>query len=131
MDLLQERSEAAALEGVCRLLGHEVAPISHVQSPRQLSETRRFIASIDERHDARDQVDLPLCVHIAAHGNSRGLRVGPRTVTWDQLADAMLPLGKLRHYSAPLIVVISACDAGRQSLTSELAQRKASLRFPS
>lgn len=124
MDLLQDRSEAAALEGVCRLLGHEVAPVSQVQSPRQLSETCKFIASIDERHDARDESDLPLCVHIAAHGNSRGLGVGPKTVTWDKLADSILPLGRLHHYSGPLIVVISACDAGQQSLTSELAQRR-------
>jgi hypothetical protein len=124
MDLLQDRSEAAALEGVCRLLGHEVAPVSRVQSRWQLSETCKFIASIDERLDARDDGELPLCVHIAAHGNSRGLGVGSRTVTWDKLADAILPLGSLHCYSGPLIVVISACDAGQQSLTSELAQRR-------
>lgn len=133
MDALQDRSEAAALEAMCRLLGHEVAPVSHVQSPRQLSEVCEFIASIDERHDARNDTNLPLCVHIAAHGHSRGLGVGRETVTWGDLADTVLPLGRLYRYSGPLLVVISACDAGQQSLTSELTQRrrkKSQLRLP-
>lgn len=123
MDLLQGRSEATALEGMCRLLGHEVA-VSHVESLTRLRETCTFIASIDETHDTKKQGDLPLCVHIAAHGNSDGLGVGPATVTWHQLAEAILPLGALDDYSGPLIVVVSACDAGQQSLTWELAQRR-------
>jgi len=123
LDLLQGRSEAAALEGMCRLLGHEVA-VSHIQSLARLRETCKFIASIDEIHDAKRERDVPLCVHIAAHGNSEGLGVGPATVTWAELADAILPLGKLDSYSGPLIVVVSACDAGQQSLTWELAQRR-------
>ena len=123
MDLLQSRSEAAALEGMCRLLGHDVA-VSHVQSLARLRETCKFIASIDERHDGRRQRGVPLCVHIAAHGNSDGIGVGPATVTWDQLAEAILPLGKLDSYSGSLVVVVSACDAGQQSLTQELAERR-------
>jgi hypothetical protein len=123
MDLLQGRSEASALEGMCRLLGHDVA-VSHIQSLARLRETCKFIASIDETHDGQMQRDVPLCVHIAAHGNSDGIGVGPATVTWDQLAEAILPLGKLDAYSGPLIVVVSACDAGQQSLTGELAERR-------
>lgn len=132
MDLLQERSEAVALERMCRLLGHEVA-VFQVQSFSRLRETCRFIASIDEDHDAKKKPDLPLCVHIAAHGNPDGLGFGLETVTWEELADAILPLAKVARYSGPLIVVISACDAGQQSLTSELEdhwQKGAKVRPP-
>lgn len=121
MDLLQRRSEAAALEEMCRLLGHEVA-VSRVQSLKCLSETCRFIASIDETHDAKRQRGLPLCVHIAAHGNADGIGIGLKFVTWHRLANAILPLGTLSNYSGPLIVILSACAAGCQSLTSELTQ---------
>lgn len=123
MDLLQGRSEAAALEGMCRLLGHEVA-VFQVQSSSRLRETCKFIASIDEGHDARKRQGVPLCVHIAAHGNSNGLGLGPATATWEDLADAILPLAKVARYSGPLILVVSACDAGQQSLTRELADRR-------
>jgi len=78
MDLLQGRSEAAALDGMCRLLGHEVA-VFPVQSSSRLRETCKFIASIDEAHDARKRPGVPLCVHIAAHGNSNGLGLGVAT----------------------------------------------------
>ena len=123
MDLLQRRSEAEALERTCRLLRHDVA-VSHVESRAQLRERREFIASIDEKHDERRRKGVPLCVHIAAHGNADGLEIGPEVITWAQLADAILPLGKLDSYSGPLIVVLSACDAGQQQLTSELAKRR-------
>jgi hypothetical protein len=132
MDLLQRRSEAEALERTCRLLRHDVA-VSHVQSLEQLRETCEFIASIDEKHDERRRKGVPLCVHIAAHGNSQGLGIGSKLITWEQLADAILPLGKLDSYSGPLIVVLSACDAGQQRLTSELTRRRKktpSLRLP-
>jgi hypothetical protein len=132
MDVLQGRSEAAALDGMCRLLGHEVA-VFQVQSSSRLREICKFIASIDEGHDANKRGGVPLCVHIAAHGNSNGLGLGPATLTWEELTDAILPLAKIGRYSGPLILVVSACDAGQQSLTRELAdyrRRNAKLRPP-
>ena len=62
MDVLQGRSEAAALDGMCRLLGHEVA-VFQVQSFPWGGRTGacKFIASIDEGHDAKKQRGVPLC----------------------------------------------------------------------
>ena len=124
MDQLQDRSEASALEVMCRTLGHEVAPITYVQSKQQLLDACEFIASIDEAHDTNDKPKLPVCVHISAHGNEQGVVMGPKMLSWSELANAILPHGHLASYSGPLVVVISACDAGKQSLTVELMARK-------
>jgi len=75
MDLLQNRGEAAALEKACALIGHEVASLT-VKSKAELNDLCLFISDIDSDQDRHRRERVPLCVHIAAHGNKAGLGFG-------------------------------------------------------
>jgi hypothetical protein len=122
MDLLQHRAEAPALEKTCTLLGHEVIPFI-AKSKAELKALCKFIASIDSGQDRHGRRRVPLCVHIAAHGNSDELGFGRDSVTWDDLLEAVQPLCKMTQYEGDVILVISACKAAEQKLTKRFAER--------
>lgn len=122
MDLLQRRAESPALEEACALIGHEVTSFT-VKSRRELEDVVKFIASIDPEQDASGRGPCPLCVHIAAHGNDHALGIGPDSLTWDDLLDAVQPLCKMPLYKGDVILVISACGACNQRLTKKLERR--------
>jgi hypothetical protein len=73
-----------------------------------LSSFCEFIAGIDSAHDSRRRKSVPLCVHIAAHGNEDVLGFGKDLVEWDELFDILKPLGEMEDYDGDLILVISA-----------------------
>lgn len=123
MDLLQNRSEALALEKVCALIGHEVSTFT-VKSILEFETVCKFIAAIDADHDQYKRQGVPLCVHIAAHGNKDGLGIGPELVDWKRFHQLLQPLcTDLNRYDGPVIMVISACRASHQKLTREFKKQ--------
>ena len=122
MDLLQNRGEAPALEKACALIGHEVASLI-AKSKAELNDLCRFISDIDSDQDQHRRKRVPLCVHIAAHGNKDGLGFGKDVVEWDELFDILKPLCTMQHYDGDFILVISACEATEQRLTSHFKKK--------
>jgi len=122
MDLLQNRGEAPALEKACALIGHEVASLT-ARSKTELKNLCRFISDIDSDQDRRRRKHVPLCVHIAAHGNKDGLGFGKDLVEWDELFDILKPLCSMQDYDGDFILVISACGATEQQLTSHFRKK--------
>lgn len=123
MDLLQQRGEAPALERACALIGHEVASLI-ATSKVEFRRLCQFISDIDLGQDQQARKNVPLCVHIAAHGNADGLGFGKDLVEWDELFDVLTPLSEMADYDGDIILVISACHAAKQQLTSRF-QKKA------
>jgi hypothetical protein len=122
MDLLQNRGEAPALEKACALIGHEVASLS-AKSKAELKHLCQYIAEIDSDQDRRDRKNVPLCVHITSHGNENGLDIGMDLVEWDELFDILKPLWAMRDYDGDFILVLSACEASKQQLTSHFTKK--------
>lgn len=117
MDLLQGRSEREALEKVCKLIGHEVFTF-HVKSKSELKTISKYISSIDSEHDETNNANIPLCIHISAHGNKNGLGFGYDFIKWKELFKCLKPLfSELDDYEGNTILVISACRASNQELT--------------
>jgi hypothetical protein len=131
MDLLQNRGEAPALEKACILIGHEVASLS-AKSQAELKHLCQYISDIDSDQDRRNRKDVPLCVHIAPHGNKNGLSIGKDLVEWDDLFDILKPLCAMKYYDGDFILVLSACEAREQQLTSHFKKKAtdASMRPP-
>jgi hypothetical protein len=122
MDLLQNRGEAPALEKACTLIGHEVASLS-AKSKAELKHLCQYIADIDSDQDHRNRKGVPLCVHIASHGNKNGLSIGMDLVKWDDLFDILKPLCGMKDYDGDFILVLSACEASEQQLTSHFKKK--------
>jgi hypothetical protein len=124
MDLLQNRGEAPALEEACALIGHEVASLT-AKSKAELKHLFQYIADIDSDHDRRNRKGVPLCVHIASHGNKDGIGIGKDLVEWDELFDILKPLCAMKDYDVDFILVLSACEASEQKLTSHFKKKAA------
>jgi hypothetical protein len=123
MDVLQGRSESQVLDKICKLIGHEVASFQ-VHSATEFHSVCEYISSIADYHDSQDGSQVPLCVHIATHGNENGLGIGKQILSWTELANAILPIcTEMKAYKGETVFVISACGAGQQRLTSELAKQ--------
>ena len=124
IDLLQGRSERRALENICNLFGHEVGTF-FIKTKTELESVCEYIASIDEEQDEFERVDVPICIHISAHGNKSGLVIGNDTINWKQLSKIISPINsKMHYYSGDVMFIISACDAKKQKLTSEFEKEK-------
>lgn len=120
MDLLQHRSEAQALEQVCKIIGHEVA-IMTAYSKADFRKYCKYISSIDASHDEKSRRDIPLCIHISAHGNEKGIGFGGDFLEWSNLYKVMKPIfTELDYYDGNVFVAISACESGNQQLGSKI-----------
>ena len=121
MDLLQDRSEAKALEKICHIIGHEVAILT-AYCAEDLEKYCDYISSIDNIHVTRSK-QRPLCIHLSAHGNERGVSFGRDFLNWQQLFMAMDPLFKdMSQYNGEVMISLSACGAGNQTLVNEIEQ---------
>lgn len=114
LDLLEGRSEGAALAKICEIFGHEVV-LFQAKSRRDLNNYCDYISSIDRRGSNKS----PICIHIAAHGDPGGLQFGRDYITWDKLFVSLEPLIKnMNDYRREVLISISACGAGRQELAA-------------
>lgn len=125
MDLLQNRGEAPALEKACTLIGHEVSSLT-AKSRSELAQLCRYIGDIDADQDRCGRKHVPLCVHIAAHGNKHGIGAGKDLVKWDKLFDILKPLCGMHDYDGDFILVLSACGASDQELTDHFRKKASS-----
>lgn len=120
LDALQGRSEGPVMAAIGRLIGHEVLTFL-VRSKRELTETCRYVSSIDPNHDALNEPDRPLCLHISAHGNSKGLGIGADFLGWDDLVAALRSfLSRDMQHKGKRIIVLSACRAEQQKLSTAI-----------
>ena len=117
-DLLQGRSESDGLEKICKLIGHEVTTFQ-VRSKNELSTICNFISTITSSHSRKHGRELPLCIHIVAHGNDDGLGCGKDLIYWKDLFRIFHPICNEMDYAGDTIFIISACGAGKQKLTNE------------
>ena len=118
LDLLEGRCERLSLEQVCRLVGHDPATFL-VRDLAELKQTFGYISSI--KGDKSDKT--PLFIHISTHGNEEEITVGPDSVSWDALAEIIQGMyTRLCFYHGPIIVILSACGANKQTMTAALAK---------
>lgn len=122
MDLLQDRSEAKALEQVCKIIGHEVAVLS-AYSKSDLEKYCKYISSINTDND-KPTSKIPLCIHLSAHGNTEGVGFGSDFLKWEDLFETMKPLFTEIQYEGKVILSISSCQAGNQDLSRIISQER-------
>lgn len=123
MDLLQSRSEGQALGEICRIVGHEVAVLT-AYSKFDFRNVCNYISSISTDHDDKRRKRVPLCIHLVAHGNIKGLGFGKDFLSWKDIMRAMRPVyTEMTEYDGEVILVISACGAGQQRLTNEFKEQ--------
>lgn len=122
LDLLEDRGERLALEQVCKLVGHDAATFV-VRDRAEFLQTCAYISSI--KGDKSDKT--PLFLHISVHGNDTGIAIGRDSIGWQDLAKATQDMyDRLKFYHGPIVLILSACGANKQKLTSELTKgRKA------
>jgi hypothetical protein len=123
MDLLQGRNEGKSLEQICKLIGYEVATF-FPKSKKEFEDVCEYISSIDEYHDVHDEKGVPLCIHISSHGDEDGLVFGQEKIKWYSLVTAIAPITKSESYDGHKIFVISACDAGQNTLSKIIKRRR-------
>jgi hypothetical protein len=116
LDLLENRGERQALEQVCKLVGHDASTFL-LRDLNELKQTFGFIGTI--KGDEEDKT--PLFIHLSVHGNNSGIRIGPDRISWNDLAKNIGDMyTHLRYYHGPIILILSACGANRQKLTTAL-----------
>lgn len=120
IDIFENRSEAHALTASCRLMGHQATSF-FVRSRREFKETIRYIASADSMHAEQFQ-SLPLILHISAHGNQGRMAIGQDAISWKSLVDDITPLIENPDYKGKLILSISSCDSGSNTLSKSISQ---------
>ena len=117
LDFLQDITEVRALEEICKILGYK-AKRTFVSSKKSLVENLNYISSIFEFIDTKD--NEPICIHISTHGNNDGLGFGNDFINWEELFKIIQPIfKKANEYSKDVILIISACGAGKQKMTDE------------
>jgi hypothetical protein len=124
LDFFENRTECQTLQAVCRLLGHEFAS-TLVRSKAEFTTALDHATSINPDLIPERERCRPLCLHIAAHGDTTGLALGADRLSWEDLAGCLWDFfERMEHYPGARILVISACSASNQKLTT-VFQRKA------
>lgn len=119
MDLLQGRTESQALAEICKIIGHEVAVLKAF-SKSDFQNLCGYISSIASKHDRNNRKNVPLYIHLSAHGNANGLRFGKDPVGWEEILRTMKPIyNEMLEYDGEVVLIISACGAGEQYLSVE------------
>jgi len=120
MDLLQGRTESRALAEICKIVGHETTVLT-AYDKADFRKLCGYISSITSKHDNKNRKSIPLCVHLSAHGNEKGLVFGKDFIEWKEIMRSMKPIyTEMEDYDGEVILTISACGAGDQYLTKEI-----------
>lgn len=133
LDLFENRTESQTLQAVCRLLGHEFAS-TVVRSRQEFETALSHLTSINPQLIPEGERGRPICLHIAAHGNSEGLGLGADDLSWEEMGECLWNCCQnMGHYPGPRIIVISACGASNQKITNYFqskAREKAATKPP-
>ena len=117
LDFLEDTTEVRALEEICKILEYKAKRI-FVNSKLSFIENLKYISSIFEFIDKKDIE--PICIHISTHGNNDGIGLGNDFANWEELFHVIQPIfKKASQYSKDVILIISACRAGKQKMTNE------------
>jgi hypothetical protein len=122
-DDLMGLREAKSIQEISNLLNYQFF-CKPVRSKAGVKNAIKFLESYNKLEDDDDLKKMPLCIHIASHGNKDGLRVGADRVSWEEMATILCnSLSKMERYDGPLILVISACDAVHQKITKNMSKK--------
>lgn len=133
LDLLEGTGETTSLSQVCKLFGHDIASFL-IRDERELKQTLMYVGSLGW---PENRGDVPIFIHISAHGSDNGLAIGSEDVPWNSLATAIVKAFEMiysqhRHYPGPIILVVSACGTDGKALCTHLREthRKDDLEWP-
>lgn len=112
LDIMDGTSESAALENICKMMGHKVVTFFS-KSEREFSEICNYISSID--CVVREGKDEPICIHLTSHGSENGILFGRDDLTWDDITQYLNPIFKM-DYNQDFFLVISACGTDNHKL---------------
>jgi hypothetical protein len=117
LELLEGTGERNVLQQVCALLGHEVSTFL-LRDKNEFCQTCSYISAI--KGDKNDHT--PMFLHISLHGNASGIGVGRDSISWSEISVIIQKMyEELCYYHGPVILILSACGANKQQLTSKLA----------
>lgn len=123
LDYLDGTGETASLANVCKLFGYKISTFL-IRDVRELDQSLIYISSIGwgEKQD-----DLPIFIHLSAHGNNKGLKLGQDDVSWSCLAELVVKTYDGIHnpsatYPGPIVLVISSCNTDGTQLTENLTR---------
>lgn len=115
------------------MFGHDIASF-RIRDKNELSQTLMYISSVGW-HDDSD--DIPIFIHLSAHGSKSALAIGSDNVTWDKLAELIVKtFGEIYSepgfYKGPIILVVSSCHTDGKTLSKRLrvAYKKDKLKWP-
>src|SRR5690606_9925171 len=100
-DFTEKTSEAYSLKRVCQAMGHDVGTF-YLTSKIELKCKLQYLSTIGEIVS-----DEPVCVHISAHGNSKGLAFGKDFINWRSFVKLLKPILTM-DYEGKIILIISA-----------------------
>lgn len=112
LDLLNGTSESAALENICKMMGHKVVSF-FAKSEREFGEICNYISSIDSVE--RVKRDEPICIHLSSHGDKNGILFGRDDLSWDKITQYLKPIFKM-DYKEDFFLIISACGTDNHKL---------------
>lgn len=113
IDAFVGRTEATSLCATARLLEHEALPFT-IHSKQDFRNMCAYLASADSQHCQYDA--KPLVVHISAHGDGDGVAFGSDNISWEHLADELIPIFKNDFYDGRILISLSACGSGDQKI---------------
>jgi len=118
LDLLEDRGERDALLHVCRVFGYNASTFV-TRDISEFEQTCSYISSIT----GNDKDKTPLFLHVSLHGNASGIGIGRDTMDWRSLANTIQSMyNDLQYYHGPIVLILSACGANKQKLTTELTK---------
>ena len=133
LDHLDGTGEIDSLASVCALFGHRISTFL-IRDKRELVQTLTFVSSIGWQEE---RGDLPIFIHLSAHGNDEELMIGQDSVSWSYLAAIVVKTfegiyGRRKPYPGPIVLVVSACGTDGEQLTKHLrtANRRKLLKWP-
>lgn len=119
IEILVDKSEFKPLEQICKSMNHEVYTF-FVKSKQELIDTCKYISSID-KIERNVEDDIPISIHISAHGNEDGLQFGHDEINWKLLLEVIKPI-LMMNYREKIHLVISACGTNKQKITKEITE---------
>lgn len=121
LDLLEGTGEARSLSQVCKLFGHDIVSF-RIRDKNELRQTLMYISSVGWHEDSGE---MPIFIHLSAHGSNNALAIGSDDVTWDKLAKLIIKtFGKIynesAYYKGPIVLVVSSCQTDGKTISKHL-----------
>ena len=123
-DLLREVNEADSLTRIGKMFGHRVVPF-FLKNKQELTAAIDYLAELD----LEDPADF-FCFHFSCHGNDGGIALGPDLIQWADMFEILKPIFRNNTLEGKSILIISACGANKQKLSTKINQAYATSEEP-